>query len=366
MIAAALFEPLVVRGVRLANRIAVSPMCTYSATADGLPTPWHLVHLGSRAVGGAGTVFVEATAVSAAGRITDGDLGLWNDDQAEALAPIADFVTSVGSVPGIQLSHAGRKGGRTIPWAGYEPIPRERWGDLLAPSEAPFRDGWDRPAAMTHADIRGVVADFARSAERAQAAGFRVIELHFAHGYLVHQFLSPLVNDRSDEYGGSARNRSRLAEEIVYAVRDRVSDDMPVFVRLSVVDWMDGGLSIQDSIEIARRLAENGADLIDCSSGAVVAGETVPVAPGYHVDFARLIRDETGVLTGAVGLITEPEQASLIVEQQSADLVLIGRAMLKDAYWARGAASLLDARNDVALPVPYRRAVERMDRRTQW
>lgn len=366
MTPSALFGPLTIRGVQFANRIVVSPMCMYSATAEGLPTPWHVVHLGSRAAGGAGAVFVEATAVSREGRITDGDLGLWNDEQAEALAPIAEFIASMGSVPGIQLAHAGRKGGRTIPWAGYEPIARDAWGDLLAPTADAFREGWDLPTEVTVSGISALVDDFVRSAVRAASAGFRVIELHFAHGYLIHQFLSPLVNHRSDSYGGSLANRVRFAEEIVTAVRSAIPDDIALFVRLSVVDWAEGGLSLEDSVEVSRVLAAAGADLIDCSSGAAVAGEKVPVGPGYQVGFARRIRNDIGVLTGAVGLITEPEQAEQIIREASADLIFVGRAVLRDAYWPRRAAAQLGADNEILLPMPYRRAVERMDRMTQW
>lgn len=362
----ALFDPLVVRGVRFPNRIAVSPMCMYSAGDDGVATPWHTVHLGSRAAGGAGAVFLEATAVSSAGRITDGDLGLWNDEQAEALGLVAHIISSAGSVPGIQLSHAGRKGGRTTPFAGYEPIPSARWGALLSPTSRPFRPGWDSPTPMDDDDIAEVTADFARSAERACAAGFRVVELHFAHGYLVHQFLSPLVNDRADRYGGTSANRRRFAEEIVVAVRAAIPDDVPLIVRLSVVDWAEGGLSIEDSIQISRGLKAAGADMIDCSSGAAVPGEEVPAAPGYHVGFARRIRDEAAVLTGVVGLITEPDHASGIVAEGSADLVFIGRSMLRDPYWARRAREELQSEAEPPIPLPYRRAVERMDRRTQW
>ncbi len=361
-----LFDPLDVRGVRFANRVAVSPMCMYSATADGMPSAWHSVHLGSRAVGGAGSVFVEATAVSPEGRITDGDLGMWNDEQAAALAPIAEFISSTGSVPGIQLAHAGRKGGRTTPWSGYEPIPSHLWGKLPAPSAVAFRDGWESPVEMTEHDIRRVRDDFAASAARAVLAGFRAIELHFAHGYLVHQFLSPLVNERADSYGGSLQNRMRLAEQVVLAVRSAVPDHLPLFVRLSVVDWAPGGLTIDDSIEISRALVAAGADVIDCSSGAAVAEEKVPASPGYQVGFAQRIRREAGVLTSAVGLITEPVQAQDILQQGSADIVFIGRAMLRDAYWTRHAATQLKTENGLQLPLPYRRAVERMDRPSQW
>ncbi|GAB2831651.1 NADH:flavin oxidoreductase/NADH oxidase [Microbacterium insulae] len=361
-----LFSPLVVRGVTFPNRIGVSPMCMYSAGPDAVATDFHLVHLASRAVGGAGLVFTEAVAVTSEGRITDGDLGLWNDEQAQALARIAGEIRAAGAVPGIQLAHAGRKGGRTVPWAGYEPIAPERWGRLLAPSPLPFRDGWDEPTPLSDADLHAVVAAFVSAARRAVDAGFAVIELHFAHGYLVHQFLSPLANLRSDGYGGSLEGRARLALGISAAVRAEIGDDVVLGVRLSVVDWIEGGVTLDESVTVARWLGELGVDVIDCSSGAVVSGEKVPAAPLYQVGFADRIRRDADVRTAAVGLITEPGEAESVIRDGKADLVLIGRAMLRDPYWARAASVELGAAAEPPIPIPYRRAVERMAARTQW
>lgn len=361
-----LFSPLVLRDVRFPNRIGVSPMCMYSSGPDGVATDFHLVHLVSRAIGGAGVVFTEAVAVTAEGRITDGDLGLWNDDQARALSRIAREVRAAGSVPGIQLAHAGRKGGRTVPWAGYEPIAAHRWGRLLAPSPLPFKEGWAEPTPMGEADVEAVVGAFVGAARRAVDAGFAVIELHFAHGYLVHQFLSPLANQREDVYGGTLENRARFAVRISRAVRAEIGDDIVLGVRLSVVDWVSGGLSLDESVTVAAWLGEVGVDIVDCSSGAVVHGERAPAAPLYQVGFADRIRREAAVRTAAVGLITEPREADAVIREGKADLVLIGRAMLRDAYWARRASVDLQADAEPRIPTPYRRAVERMAAQTQW
>lgn len=363
---AALFDPITVRGVTFPNRIGISPMCMYSAGTDGLPTPWHAVHLGSRAVGGAGLVFTEVAGVSPGGRTTDGDLGLWNRQQQDALAPIADFIAQNGSVPGIQLGHGGRKAGRHLPWDGHEPIPESEWGPLFAPSAIPFHDFWSAPTAMSTEQIAATVADFADAAERSIAAGFQTIELHFAHGYLVHQFLSPLANHRTDEYGGGLAQRARFAVEIARSVRDTVGEGVPLFARLSAVDWADGGLTLEDSVEISRMLAAAGVDVIDCSSGAVVDNDRPAVAPHYQVPFASRIRADTTVLTAAVGVIRDPHGANSIIEDGDADFVLIGRASLQDAYWPRTAARELGQQLEPRLPLPYRRAVEGMARLSQW
>lgn len=361
-----LFTPLTIRGVTLPNRIGLSPMCMYSAAPDGRASDWHLTHLASRAAGGAGLVLTEAVAVTAPGRITDGDLGLWNDEQTSALRRIASAISEAGSVPGIQLSHAGRKGGRTVPWSGYQPIEAAVWGPLIGPSTEPFRESWASPLAMTASDIEQTVSAFASSARRAAEAGFRAIELHFAHGYLVHQFLSPLVNNRNDEYGGNLAGRARLAVRIAEAVRSAVGEELVLLARLSVVDWLPAGLTEEDSVIIARWLRSAGIDVVDCSSGAAIDGERVPAAPGYQVGFASRIRRESSVLTAAVGLITQPTEADAVVRRGEADLVLVGRAMLRDPYWPRVAARELEAAADPPIPLPYRRAVERMDRGTQW
>lgn len=361
---ASLFSPLTIRGTTFPNRIGVSPMCMYSADPDGLATDWHLSHLTSRAAGGAGVVFTEAVSVTPEGRITDGDLGIWSDAHAQRLARIAGLIRGFGAVPGIQLSHAGRKGGRTVPWSGYEPI--RDWGPLFSPTDAPFREGWSPATPMTAPDIDEVVAAFATAATRAVDAGFEAIELHFAHGYLVHQFLTPLVNTRTDEYGGGLAGRARLAVRITRAVREAVGNRGALFARLSVVDWHEGGLTLEDSVEISRMLQDAGADVIDCSSGAAVPGEKVPAAPSYLVPFATRIREDVGIRTAAVGLITQASEADRVIAEGRADLVLIGRAMLRDPYWARAAARELGVVADPPIPVPYRRAVERMDARTQW
>jgi 2,4-dienoyl-CoA reductase-like NADH-dependent reductase (Old Yellow Enzyme family) len=360
-----LFSPLRARSVDLRNRIVVSPMCMYSCT-DGLANAWHLVHLGSRAVGGAGLVMAEMTAVAARGRITPGDLGLWSDAHAEALAPVAAFISQQGSVPGIQLAHAGRKAGRSVPWDGNIPISAEQWGVLQAPSALPFTEGWQTPHEMDEEAIALLAANFGAAARRAAQAGFKVIEAHGAHGYLLHEFLSPLSNRRTDRFGGSLENRARAPLMVIRAMRENFPQELPVIVRLSVVDWAEGGLDLEQSVIFAQWLKEAGVDLIDCSSGAVVPDEAIPLAPGYHSGFSQAIRSRVGVATGVVGLITEPQQAETLVSNGSADLIFLARAMLKDAYWPRHAAEILGAKNAVEIPIQYRRAVAAMARRTQW
>lgn len=360
-----LFSSLMLRSVELRNRIVVSPMCMYSCT-DGLANAWHMVHLGSRAVGGAGLVIAEMTAVSPNGRITPGDLGLWSDAHAEALAPIAEFITSQGSVPGIQLAHAGRKAGRSVPWEGNVPLGVETWGHLEAPSALAFSPDWQTPVEMSEADIERRAREFGAATRRAAQAGFKVVEAHCAHGYLLHEFLSPLSNRRSDRFGGSLENRARAPLMFIRAMRENWPSDLPLFVRLSVVDWVEGGLDLEQSLTFAQWLKEAGVDLIDCSSGAVVPDEKIPAAPGYHAAFSQPIRTRVGIPTGVVGLITEPLQAEALIRDGAADLVCLARAMLKDAYWPRHAAEVLGAENAVAIPIQYRRAVAAMARRTNW
>jgi 2,4-dienoyl-CoA reductase-like NADH-dependent reductase (Old Yellow Enzyme family) len=349
-----LFSPLTLRNVTYRNRICVSPMCQYSSE-DGMPNDWHLVHLGSRAVGGAGLVLVEASAVSPEGRITAWDSGLWSREQAHAFRRIVEFLEAHGAVAGIQIAHAGRKASTEVPWRGGRVIADgpNAW-QTLAPSAIPFREGDPLPHAMTAREIDEVVEQFARSAELAIEAGFRTLELHFAHGYLVHEFLSPLCNARDDEYGGSLENRMRLALRIAEEVRRRWPEELPLFVRISATDWAEGGWDIVQSVELAKRLRAVGVDLIDCSSGGAVAHAKIEIGPGYQVPFARAIRHEAGVATGAVGWITEPEQANAIVRDGSADAVLMARAFLRDPYWPLHAAKALGA--DVEWPVQYERA----------
>jgi 2,4-dienoyl-CoA reductase-like NADH-dependent reductase (Old Yellow Enzyme family) len=349
-----LFDPITLRGVTAPNRIFVSPMCQYSSE-HGLPTPWHFVHLGSRAVGGAGLVMVEASGVSPEGRITDWDSGIWSDDHAKAFAPIVDFIEAQGSVAAIQLAHAGRKASTERPWMGGGAITEgpHAW-QPLAPSAIPFRDGDLVPRALSVSEIDEVVEQFARATDLALAAGFRVIEIHAAHGYLIHEFLSPLSNARDDEYGGSRENRMRFALGVTRAVRARMTDDLPLLVRISASDWAEGGWDLDDSIELSKRLRDEGVDLIDCSSGGAVPHAKIEVGPGYQVPFAREIRRQAGIATGAVGLITEARHAAEIIASGDADAILMARAFLRDPYWPLHAAKELGV--DVAWPVQYQRA----------
>lgn len=353
----ALFTPFRLRGTTFQNRIAVSPMCMYSST-DGLANEWHVVHLGSRAVGGAALVMVEATAVLPEGRITTHDMGLWHEAQVEPLARVARAITSRGSVAGIQLAHAGRKASVARPWEGGARIPASAGGwTTVAPSGLPFRAGEPAPAALDENGIAAVIGAFRSAAVRAHAAGFQVAEVHAAHGYLLHQFLSPLSNDRTDHYGGPFDNRVRLTLEVAAAVRQAWPVDLPVFVRISATDWSSGGWDLAQSVELARRLKALGIDLVDVSSGGVVPGVAIPVGPGYQVDFAAEVRRQSDIATGAVGLITTAQQANDIVASGQADLVLLARAMLRDPYWALHAAAELGA--TAAWPDQYLRAVER-------
>jgi 2,4-dienoyl-CoA reductase-like NADH-dependent reductase (Old Yellow Enzyme family) len=349
-----LFDPITLRGVTLANRIAVSPMCQYSSD-DGFASEWHLVHLASRAVGGAGLVFTEATAVAPEGRISPRDLGIYRDEHVERLAGLARAIHAQRCVAGIQLAHAGRKGSTTPPWQGSTAIGVGAGGwQPLGPAAGPFSPAYPVPRAMSVRDIEEVIARFAAAAARALDAGFDLVEIHAAHGYLIHEFLSPLVNARVDEYGGSFDNRIRLCLAIVDAVRTRLPERMPLLVRISASDWKEGGWDIDQSIELARRLRAHGADLIDCSSGGAVPDATVPLGPGYQVPFAERIRHEAGIATGAVGLITEPVQAEEIIAGGRADIVLLARELLRDPYWPLRAARELG--QVVPWPIQYLRA----------
>ncbi|CAN5916604.1 NADH:flavin oxidoreductase/NADH oxidase [soil metagenome] len=352
---ATLFTPLALRSVVLRNRILVSPMCQYSSS-DGFATDWHLVHLGSRAVGGAAAVIAEATAVSPEGRISPHDLGIWQDAHVEPLRRITNFIAAQGSVPGIQLAHAGRKASVDVPWRGGRALDETEggWRPLYAPSAEAFSLRTAVPAAMTKADIERIIGDFARATSRALDAGFKIIELHGAHVYLLHEFLSPLSNMRTDEYGGSFENRIRFVLETVDAVRHVWPDDLPLFIRLSSTDWTEGGWDIAQSTELARILRDRGVDVIDASSGGNVAGATIPVGPGYQVEFAEAIRRDTGVLTGAVGLITDPHQADEIIRSSKADVVILARELLRDPYWPLRAARELGVK--VTWPEQYQRA----------
>jgi 2,4-dienoyl-CoA reductase-like NADH-dependent reductase (Old Yellow Enzyme family) len=353
-VTARLFSPFTLRGVTFRNRVWVSPMCQYSAQ-DGVANDWHLVHLGARAVGGAGLVLAEATAVDPVGRISPGDLGLWSDAQAEAAARVADFIAAHGAVPGVQLAHAGRKASTALPWLGGKPLgPEEGGWQTVAPSALPFAPGHPEPRALTEADIARVVRDFGAAARRAAMAGFQVVEIHAAHGYLLHQFLSPLSNTRSDAYGGSLEGRVRLVLETARAVREAFPAEWPVFVRLSATDWVEGGWDLSQSVQLATWLREAGVDLIDCSSGGLVPYAKIPVAPGYQVPFAAAIRRDAGIATAAVGLITEPAQAEAIVSDGRADAVLLARALLRDPHWPLHAAQALGAQGP--WPSQYLRA----------
>jgi 2,4-dienoyl-CoA reductase-like NADH-dependent reductase (Old Yellow Enzyme family) len=352
-----LFSPLKLRDVTLRNRIVVSPMCMYSAT-DGVPDDWHLVHLGSRAVGGAGLVLTEATAVTPEGRISPADTGLWNDAQQSAWARIAAFVKSQGAPVGVQLAHAGRKASTAAPWLGGKPVPLDQGGwQPVAPSPVPFDKDHPVPHMLTHIEIAGVTKAFATAARRAVAAGFDLIELHMAHGYLLHEFLSPLSNPRSDEYGGTLDNRMRLPVEVARAVRTAIPAGVPLLVRISATDWADGGWDIGQSVELAKRLKESGVDLIDCSTGGLVPHVKIPAQAGYQVPFAEGVRRQADIPTGAVGLITDPRQAEEILTENRADVVLIARELLRDPYWPLHAARQLG--DDVPWPKQYERAKPR-------
>lgn len=355
-----LFQPLTLRQLTLPNRIAVSPMCQYSAGADGLATDWHLVHLGSRAVGGAGLVLFEATAVLPEGRISAHDLGLWNDEQVEPLRRITAFIESRGALAGVQLAHAGRKAGTWRPWDGRHggvPVAEGGWIPV-GPSALAFDPQHAVPVELDEAGIEAVIRAFVKAAERALAAGFKVVEVHAAHGYLLHQFLSPLSNRREDGYGGDFDRRVRLLLEVSGAVRAAWPDELPVFVRLSATDWVADGWNPDETVELARRLKTLGVDLIDVSSGGTSANAEIPIGPGYQTQFAERVRQEARIATGAVGLITEAAQAERVLAEGQADLILLARELLRDPYWPLHAAGFL---SDTTVPWPaqYLRAAQR-------
>ncbi len=352
-----LFDPLTIRSLTLGNRIVVSPMCEYSSV-DGFSNDWHLVHLGSRAVGGAALVLTEATAVTADGRISPQDLGIWDDGHVGGLAHCVRFIHSQKTLAGIQLAHAGRKASTARPWDGGGAVTRDHGGwEPVGPANVPFSETHPTPRALASTEITAIVAAFARGARRALDAGFDVIELHAAHGYLIHEFLSPLVNTRSDSYGGSFDNRIRLCLEVVDAVRGVWPDRLPLFVRISATDWKEGGWDLEQAVELARRLRDHGVDLVDCSSGGAVNDQQITVGPGYQVPFAERIRRDAGVATGAVGMITKAEQAEAIVSSGQADLVLLARELLRDPYWPLHAADALGQK--VGWPSQYLRAAPR-------
>ena len=350
-----LFSPLTQRGVTFPNRIAVSPMCQYSCE-DGFANDWHFVHLGSRAVGGAGLVIVEATAVTPEGRITEGDMGLWKDAQIPPLKRIVDFMHQNGTRAGIQLAHAGRKASTARPWEGGKKVMPENggWTDVLAPSAIPFSKNYPEPAALDKSGIRRIINAFAAAAERALTAGFDLVEIHAAHGYLLHEFLSPLSNQRTDEYGGGFENRIRALVETVDAVRRVWPQDRPLWVRISATDWAEGGWNDNESAELGKILKGHGVDLIDASSGALVEYAKIPVGPGYQVQFAEKIRREAGIATGAVGMIIDAAQAETIIRTGQADVVLLAREMLRDPYWPLHAAERLG--QSVTWPEQYLRS----------
>ncbi|WP_161888168.1 NADH:flavin oxidoreductase/NADH oxidase [Pontibacter russatus] len=353
-----LFSPLQIKDITFRNRIAVSPMCQYSSE-DGFTNDWHLVHLGSRAVGGAGLVLVEATAVSPEGRITADDVGIWKEEHVAGLRRIASFLEAEGAVPGVQLAHAGRKASHTSPWKGGHAIsPDEENGwQTVAPSALPFTPDEPAPTALDEAGVRKVVADFRMAAQRALVAGFKVIEIHAAHGYLLHEFYSPLSNHRADAYGGSFENRIRLLLEVTAAVQEVWPENYPLFVRISATDWTEGGWTADDSVALGKILKANGVDLIDCSTGGNVPNAKIPVGPLYQTPFAEKVKKEAGIRTGAVGMITTAAEAEAIIAEGKADLVLLAREMLRDPYFPLHAAQELGA--DVPWPVQYQRAKPR-------
>lgn len=348
-----LFDPLQLRSITLHNRIAVSPMCQYSSE-DGFANDWHLVHIGSRAVGGAGLTIMEASAITPEGRITPDDLGIYKDEHIPFLKKITEFVSANGSVPGIQLAHAGRKASCAAPWKGNKQLSITDGGwQTLAPSDLPFHETDRPPLALSKDQIQVLIQDFVAAAKRALKAGFKVIELHAAHGYLLHEFYSPLSNQRTDEYGGSLENRCRLPVKIARAVRRVWPSNLPLFVRISATDWTDNGWQSEDSVILAKMLLQEGVDLIDCSSGGNVLTK-IPLTPGYQLPFAEKVKKEAGIATGAVGLITDARQASAIVTEGKADIVLLGRQMLRDPYFPLHAAKELGV--DVHWAAQYERA----------
>ena len=352
-----LLTPLKIRGVQLRNRIVVSPMCQYSSQ-DGLANDWHLVHLGSRAVGGAGLVFVEATAVTAQGRITPYDMGIWDEKHIEPLARIARFIDQMGAVSAIQLAHAGRKGSCDAPWAGGNSLSKQGGGwSVVGPSAIPFSSESSLPKVLDKKEIVGITQAFKQGALRAIHAGFKILEIHSAHGYLLHEFLSPLSNQRTDEYGGVLENRMRLLLQVVEEVRSVMSSTMPLFVRISATDWVEGGWDLEQSLNLAIHLSSLGVDLIDVSSGALLPHVNIPVERNYQVPFAEAIREKAKIMTGAVGLITDPHQANEIITSGKADLIFMAREFLREPYWAIKAEQALN--QEPHCPIPYGYAIGR-------
>ena len=351
-----LFDELTIRSVNFRNRIGVSPMCQYSCI-DGMATDWHLVHLGSRAVGGAGLVVVEATAVEAPGRISSADMGLWTDQHIPPLARCAKFIEEQGAVTGIQLAHAGRKASTPPPWQGGTTVPDDQGGwEPVAPSPIPFGDGWRVPKELTKPEIREIQKHFTDATVRARHAGFRFLELHAAHGYLAHSFLSPLSNQRIDEYGGSFENRIRFVLVTAQMMRQAWPQDLPMSVRLSCTDWVDGGWTLEESVELSKRLKTLGVDIIDCSSGGLVPHAKIAVGPGYQLPFAEAIKRSAGIMTAAVGMISEPMQADQVIRNGQADMTLLARQMLRDPYWPVRAAEALGKVKLLPTPKQYLRA----------
>jgi 2,4-dienoyl-CoA reductase-like NADH-dependent reductase (Old Yellow Enzyme family) len=351
-----LFQPITFRSVTARNRIVVSPMCQYSAV-DGLGSDWHVQHLGARAAGGAGIVFTEATHVSSIGRITHGCLGMYTAEHQALLTRLANVITLCGSVPGMQIAHAGRKASSDVPWVGGKPIPVDRGGWVpVAPSALPSVPGATVPHALSASGIGDIIGEFAATARMAREAGFKILEIHGAHGYLGHSFLSPVSNQRNDRYGGDLNGRARFLLETIEAIRGEWPPDLALWVRLSCTDWIQGGLTIEDTVAIARKLAATGlVDLIDCSSGGVSHDQKIPsLHPGYQVPFADAIRNQAGIATGAVGMITEPTHAAEILANGRADVVLLARAMLADPAWPLRAAKVLGVKPEV--PPQYLRA----------
>lgn len=351
-----LFEPITLRGVTIRNRVGVSPMCQYSSE-DGFANDWHLVHLGSRAAGGAGLVMTEAAAVEPRGRISPQDLGIWKDDHVPVLARIVDFLHSQGATAAIQLAHAGRKAGTYRPWDGGKPVSLADGGwEPVGASPIPFNDGYQTPHELTPADIEEVIAAFVSAAQRADRAGFDVFEIHAAHGYLLHSFYSPLSNQRTDNYGGSFTNRVRLLLEIARAIRAAIPDDKGLLVRLSATDWAEGGWSGEDSVELSRLLKAEGVDMVDCSAGGAIPNVSYPVGAGYQVHLSEQVRLGADIPTAAVGMITEPMQADMLVRNGQADMVFIGREFLRDPYWVLHAAKPLHKADHNPVPNQYLRA----------
>ena len=350
-----LFEPIVIGGVKIKNRIMMAPMCMYSAV-DGVVGAFHTAHLGARAVGGVGLIIVEATGVNPEGRISPYDAGIWNEKQVDAFKPAVEFCKSCGSVMGIQLAHAGRKASTNAPWLGEKPLKQEEGGwQVFAPSPIPFDDGYPVPKEMDENDIKKVIKDFANGAKNADKAGFDIIEIHAAHGYLLNEFLSPLSNKRTDKYGGSLENRARLLMEIINAIKSEGwPKNKPIFVRISAVDWVEGGFDIESSVALAKILKEQGISLIDCSSGGISPKAKMNIYYGYQLGFAKEIREKAGIAVSAVGLITKPEFADFILSSGTADMVALGRELLRNPYWPLNAAHKLGV--DIEWPKQYLRA----------